>query len=241
MDRSAREIAAEAVPVEQAPQGARRRPNHRDMPDRRGGDFFDRLDHAPGGSLGATEEGRPLRQDRPHLPHPARNRLKTVQGLAPEGAGPSYPAHPPDTTGNRMPGARRAPGRSIGPSCPTSPHIVIPSSPSPAPIAVPRPVLGAKGPADTGPRRCIRPGARRRIAASSSPTAPRPRSGRIPIPADWRSRGRMPASRHGHDVPAVVPARREEHRRSGQMWLAAILSAPDLPEYGEVNPRGDRG
>ena len=103
MDRSAREIAAEAVPVEQAPQGARRRPTHRDMPDRRGGDFFDRLDHAPGGSLGATEEGRPVRQDRPHLPHSARNRLKRLQASPPEGRGlPTSPIPPtPQETGSR--------------------------------------------------------------------------------------------------------------------------------------------
>ena len=108
MDRSAREIAAEAVPVEQAPQGARRRPTHRDMPDRRGGDFLDRLDHAPGGSLGATEEGRPVRQDRPHLPHTARNRLKRLQASPPEGRGlPASPIPPiPQETGCRTLAAR---------------------------------------------------------------------------------------------------------------------------------------
>ena len=204
MDRPAREIAAEAVPVEQALQGARRRPTHRDMPDRRGGDFLDRLDHASGGSLGATEEGRPVRQDRPHLPHSARNRLKTDPRPRPRKGGAflprPFPRHHRKPDPGRWPRPRPVHG---APSCPISPRIVIPSSPSPAPIAVLRPAPGA-GRVVIAPRNCTRPGARRRIARSSLNTAPQLRSGRMPILADGRSRGRVPVSRPGHNARTAV-------------------------------------
>ncbi len=222
MDRPAREIAAEAVPVEQAPQGARRRPTHRDMPDRRGGDFFDRLDHAQGGSLGATEEGRPLRQDRPHLPHPARNRLKRLQASPPKGRGlPTSPIPPtPQEAGCRAlaaPAAAADAWRSLMPDLTAHRHpvLAVPCPDCRAPIAVPRPAPGAAGRAATAPRRCTGHGARQRIAASSLPTAPRPRSGRISTPDAGRSRERRPASRPGHDARPAV------HFHRGELTLRA--------------------
>ena len=179
------------------------------MPDRRGGDFLDRLDYAPGGSLGAAEEGRPVRQDRPHLPHSARNRLKTDPRPRPRRGGAflprPFPRHHRKPDPGRWPRPRPVHG---GPSRPISPPIVIPSWPSPAPIAAPRPAPGAAGRANTALRRCTRHGARRRIAASSLPTAPRRRSGRIPTPNSGRSRGGCPRRGPGmtRDPPFIPTA-----------------------------------
>ena len=174
------------------------------LPDRRGGDFLDRLDHAPGGSLGAAEEGRPVRQDRPHLPHSARNRLKQLQASR---GGAFLPR--PSPRHHRKPDPRRSPRpRPMhgSPPCPTSPRILMPC---PAP--------GAAGRAGIGPRRCTRPVVRRQIAASLRPTAPWPRSGRIPIPDAGRSRERRPASRPGHDARPAV------HFHRGELTLRARI------------------
>ncbi len=145
---------------------------HRDIHrNRKGGETTaNPLASAPGGSLGASEEGRPLGKNRPRLPRSARDRLAALR-LSPFGG-----------WGTSIATGASTPSNMEAPPCLTSPITDIPFSPFPAATAVPLRVHGGVGRVGTTPLRFIVPGRPKQIAPSSPSTVPLRKFGRTATP-----------------------------------------------------------